>query len=527
MPAETDFIIVGAGQNQLTTAAYLAKAGASVLVLEKSGHIGGGVASAQVTAPGFIHDLHATNLFVVQANPLLKHDELGLLSTHGLKFAKTDDIASHGTVFDDGVVIALHTDVERSCASIAAVSPQDAQAYRAFIARTSGLMRLLEFALFLPPAEPRTFISVLNSSEEGRDMLALFNARGWQLIETTFSHPRVRIHLLRFMTELMLDPLAPGTAFGLLFMLGLYHRYPCGFAVGGSQALADALVCCLTAHGGQVETRAHVRQVTLERGRAVGVELADGRRLRASRAIIAGIPPWTLAEFVPGTEMVTHRAKQVPTCDYTVFVSHLALAEAPRPICDAAHHRMGFTVLAPSDPERLLASMRDVVAGRLPAAFSATYVCATNQDPSRAPPGQHTLYLYHTVPNQLAGKTMEDWEAQTESFGNWMIEQARAYIPNLTEANILGVTHESPYWISQSSPSYQRGDVSGLGMFPDQFIFGRPNAELAQYRVPGVDGLYLCGPFMHPGGGANGGGRAVAIRVMSDLRMDLNAVFRL
>ena len=102
-----DFLLVGAGQNNLTAAAYLAAAGYGVVVLERHAYWGGGCISHEVTQPGFKHDLHATNVFLAQANPLLAKDELGVGAKFGLRFADTSNIAAHGTVFDDGSTIAL------------------------------------------------------------------------------------------------------------------------------------------------------------------------------------------------------------------------------------------------------------------------------------------------------------------------------------------------------------------------------------------------------------------------------------
>jgi phytoene dehydrogenase-like protein len=521
-----DFVVVGAGQNQLSAAAYLAASGFGVLVLERQAFYGGGAASHEITVPGFIHDVHATNIFLAQANPLLKHDELGLLSKFGLRFADKDKDAAQGTVFPDGEVMALFMSIEESCESIAQFSPADADAYRKFVRRAEGLMGIFELALFLPPAEPKTLLAVFNGSAEGREMLELMEAGAWDLISGTFENSRTRTHLLRLMSEMMLDPLAPGTAFGLLLMLGMYHRYKSGYGIGGAQAFSDALVRCLKHHGGEIRVNTEVTKIVLSGNQATGVQTNTGEIFNARKAVVAGIPPWSLSSFVKGTELLTHRAKQVPTCDYTTFTAHIALNEPPAPLCDEKYHKMGFTIMAENDPEKVLAITSASKAGKLPKDFSGAYVCATNHDPSRAPAGQATLYLYHIVPTQLANSVMEDWENVTQEFGDWLIENTRKYVPNLSSNHILGVKHHSPYWVQESSPSYQKGDVSGLGMFPDQFIYGRPTAELAHYSVPGIKNLYLCGPFMHPGGGVNGGGRATAIQILMDMDCSLQA-FRL
>jgi phytoene dehydrogenase-like protein len=517
----SDFILVGAGQNNLSAAAYLAAAGHSVTVLERHAYYGGGCITQEVTLPGFRHDTHAINVFMAQANPLLRHDELGLFSRFGLRFADTEHVASHGTVFDDGSAVALYKSLDRTVASIAAYSPRDADAYRAFIERTLKYVGLFSFALFAPPANGDLFRKLLGDSAEGRYLLEFFNASTVDVIEQHFTDDRTKVHLLRLASEMMMRADAPGSAFGLMFMAGLYHSYPAGFVIGGAQNFSNALARCIRHHGGEIVLEADVSKIEVELGRATAAITSDGRRFAARKAVIASLVPWRLSEFVPGTEALTEKVRAVPTSDYTCFLAHLALDEAPLPNCDPAYQAMGFTVIAPRDFAGMVRMTQECGTGRLPSAFTASYVCATHLDPSRAPPGKHTLYLYRPSPTVLAGKPLEAWDAIEQSYGAELLAQTRRYVPNLTPETILGVNYESPCDIQRESPSYRNGDVAALAMTPDQFLGGRPIPELANYRVPGVDGLYLCGPFMHPGGGANGGGRPVAMRVLMDLGLPL------
>jgi phytoene dehydrogenase-like protein len=519
--SESDFVLVGGGQNNLTAAAYLASAGFGVTVLERHGYYGGGCITQEVTRPGFKHDLHATNVFMARANPLLRHDELGLSSRFGLRFAQADGVASHGTVFDDGSAVALYQDLERSALSIARYSHHDADAYRGFVGRMLKYVNLFSRALFSPPLDGSRFKSLMAQSLEGRYLLDLLNATSAELVAEHFTDVRTRVHVLRLATEMMMRADAPGSGFGLMLMAAFYHSYPLGFVVGGAQGFADALVRCIQHYGGNILLNTEVSRIEVQRGRAVAAICADGRRFAAGKAIIAALVPWQLSDFVPGTEALTDKVRRVPTSDYTCFLIHLALDQAPELAADAEFQKMGFTVLAPRDFNSMVQMTRDVAAGRLSQAFTASYVCATNFDPSRAPPNQHTLYLYRPVPTLLAGKPLEAWDDIKARYGEEFIAAAQRFVPNLTADNILGAAFESPCDIQRESPSYRNGDVAALAMTPDQFLGGRPVPELASYRVPGVEGLYLCGPFMHPGGGANGGGRPVAMRVMMDLGLGL------
>lgn len=519
--AVSDFLLVGAGQNNLTAAAYLAASGHSVTVLEHHPYLGGGCVSREVTLPGFKHDLHATNIFLARANPLLQQDELGLCARFGLRFADMEAVVSHGTVFDDGSVLPLYKDLDRSVECIARYSQRDADAYRKFVERTVKYVRLLSFALFAPPADGRTFKSLLQQSPEGRYLLEFFDSSSADIVNAHFTDVRTKVHVLRLASEMMMRADARGSGFGLMLMLGLYHTHPAGFAIGGSQGFSDALARCIRHFGGDITVATDIARIEVQHGRAVAAISTDGRRFGARKAIIAGLPPWRLSDYVPGTEALTAKVKDVPTSDYTCFLMHLALDGAPLPISDPEFQRMGFTVLAPRDYEAMVQMTRDVGQGRLPTTFTASYVCATHFDPSRAPADKHTLYLYRPVPTVLAGKPLEAWDEIKEAYGAELLRQAQRYVPNLTRENILGVMNESPCDIQRESPSYRNGDVAALAMTPDQFLNGRPIPELANYRVPGIDGLYLCGPFMHPGGGANGGGRPVAMRVMMDLGLSL------
>lgn len=134
MSKSYDAILVGAGHNTLTTAAYLAKSGMSVCVLEKNDIVGGGVVSREVTAPGFKHDTHATGMILIMANPMIKDDELELQSKFGLQFDNPD--GTYVSMFDDETWMGTFVGLDKTCESIAKFSQKDAETYRAFVNRT-------------------------------------------------------------------------------------------------------------------------------------------------------------------------------------------------------------------------------------------------------------------------------------------------------------------------------------------------------------------------------------------------------
>lgn len=144
-----DLIVVGSGHNGLIAAAYLAKVGKKVLVLERNDHVGGGSLTGEVTAPGFRHYLHAVLHVLIQANPIIRNDELGLAAKFGLKYRYPEAISS--TVFDDGDSIITNINLDKTCDSIARVSPWDAEAYCRFYAQSAAMLPLVVKGMFVPP----------------------------------------------------------------------------------------------------------------------------------------------------------------------------------------------------------------------------------------------------------------------------------------------------------------------------------------------------------------------------------------
>src|SRR5215470_12868862 len=166
-----DVIVVGGGHNGLTAAAYLAKAGLDVLVLEAKEYVGGGVITQEATIPGFQHDLHAIAHIFIQGNPLIRNDELGLLSRYGLKYVFPDP--SMAVVFPDGDYIAFYRDVHKTAETIARISPRDAANYLRFHEFASPLLDMLLDGFFSPPPPLGALFGQLDQFEAGQEMLRL------------------------------------------------------------------------------------------------------------------------------------------------------------------------------------------------------------------------------------------------------------------------------------------------------------------------------------------------------------------
>ena len=527
-----DFIVVGGGQNALTAAAYLAKGGSSVALLEQHDHIGGGCVSREVTLPGFKHDTHGTNAFLIKANPLIKNDELGLLSRFGMAYVKTDK-AYHGSFFADGSVVEVYTDLDKTCEAIASLSPADAEAYRQFGMEAARYVDLLSWGMFAPAANPATFVEVLKQSEQGRFMLALMNKSAWELICETFQDKRVRTHLFRKTSEMMISPEVNGTAFAMFMIVGFSHRYTSGSVVGGSQTLSDSLGRCLQHYGGEIYTATQVVKLEQSGSRIAAVHTESGDVYNARQAVIAAIPPWQLHRFIDGFDpKLTAAAEATPPSDFGVYLHSIALNNNVQLNYPQHYGTIQINQFCSAYTDSIVQCYRGIKAGKVPLldidscgdGFYANAICATILDPSRAPAGKGTLYLYHMVPFKPDGD-LNNWDQLKQPFGEALLKGAQQFISNLDDSNILAVYSETPKDMAAYSPSFRNGDVMGAGTYAEQFLGGRPCKEFADFTVPGIQGLYLTGPFMHPGGGICGGGRAVAMKAMVDLGLNLDTAF--
>lgn len=512
-----DIIVVGAGHNQLTTASYLAACGLKVLVLEAHSQPGGGAVTREITLPGFKHDLHATGIVHLQGHPLLKNDELGLKSKHGLKFAYPD--SSFMTVFDDGDTLSCYLSLERTCADIARFSQQDAEAYWEFAKWMEKLEPILAMSLGKPPMPFGRFISLLEQSEIGNDLIDIMFRSAYDVCLERFSHPKVQMHFLNWCAEMSVGIEDKTTGITLPLLIGASHSNPAGVAIGGTESISRSMIAVINEHGGEVRFNSHVSKVVNEGGVTRRVILTDGSEISAKHAVIAAIHPHVLGDYVDGLDpKLVSKAKKTENSTHSGVLIHAALNEAPIwKAGDAPNHCACVNMIDYTGMDGFRRVFDNMRYGKLPELFTGYVSTNTLHDPTRAPAGKQTLYFYSYAPLKLGNGGPNAWDDVVGERTEWMMAHLRRYVSNMDDSNILSLKADSPLDMSRHSPSFRNGDVVGLAMYIYQFFARRPTPELAQYRVPGAQGLYLSGPFMHPGGGITGGGRATALTVMKDL----------
>ena len=518
-----DIIAIGSGHNGLVAAAYLAVAGRKVLVLERQEWFGGGVVTRELTVPGFRHDQHSMAHIFILANPLIKNDELGLLSKYGLSYVypETPMIG----VFKDGETLTLHKDQDKTYQEVAKFSKKDADAYLRLSELGATYLPSLTATLYTPPAPLGASYALMDQSREGRRLFGIMQKSAYEIVMEWFEHERVRLFFTRMISENLHGPEEKGTGVGLFMFLSFLEKYGIGVAVGGSGMLTDALIRCIEDHGGEVRSGTPVAKVIVKNDRAAGVRTEAGEEIAAQEGVIGAIHPHSLGRFIDGLdEDVRRDAEATDMSEVACLTIHAALNE---PLKFKAGDHVGKAVmieLLPDDMQSLREHFDDLRYGRIPRHSLIGLGSASNFDPSRVPPGKAVMHAWDYVPYEHPDGGAQHWDECKGEFAEGMLEKIRAYISNLFSDNIIQYHCDSPLDMERTSASFRRGDLHGISSYLHQIGSHRPTPDLGQNTVPGVARMYLVGPFQHPGGGVFGAGRATAMKVCEDLGIDFDKI---
>jgi phytoene dehydrogenase-like protein len=523
MPATYDIVAIGSGHNGLVAAAYLASAGKSVIVLERNAWFGGGVVTAELTGPGYLHDRFSTGHIFIQANPLIKNDELKLLSRYGLKYIYPE--IPFMVVFDDGSSLGLYRDRHKTHQEIARFSKKDADTFLKFAEKSAELLPMFTASLYTPPIPLGASFAMMDQSPEGREIFALMQKSPYDIIVDNFENEKVRLFFVRMVSENLTGPEEKGTGIGIFVFLGFMEQYGMGVAVGGSGALTASLIRCIEAHGGKVLNNTSVEQVLVKSGRAVGVRAADGAEYLAKDAVVGSLHPHFLGKYVPGLDArVARGAAKVELSANSCFTVHGALNEPLRFKAGPHVAKAYFADLLPANMTVLRQYFDTLRYGRIPDSALLGLACPSNFDATRCPPGKSTFHIWDYVPYAHPDGGPQHWDKAKDAFAQTMIERTAKYCENFTPQNIIAYVCDSPLDLERCSESFQHGDLHGAAPYIYQSGSHRPTPDLGMNTVPGVDRLYLVGPFQHPGGGVFGAGRATAIKMCEDLKINFDKI---
>jgi phytoene dehydrogenase-like protein len=525
-----DVIIVGAGHNGLTCAAYLGMAGLKVKIVERRPVVGGAAVTEEFF-PGFRNSIAAYTVSLL--NPKVIRD----LHLHGHGLRIVERRAQNFLPAPDGQY--LLSAEGRTEAQVAKLSRRDGKRYADFNREIDVAVDVLrELVLRAPPnlsSGLKGIGELLKAGALGRKLrqlpdeklrivFDLFTKSAGEYLDHWFESDLVKA-LFGFDAVVgnYASPYTPGTAYVLL-----HHAFGevngkkrvWGHAIGGMGAISEAMARAAASHGVEIETDAAVRELIVEDGRAGGVLLQDGRTIRAGVVAVNANLKLFYTSMVPDGALDENFLRRMRRfrCGSGTFRINLALSELPSfsalPGRDIADHHTAGIVIAPSlgYMDRAYNDARQDGWSREPI---VELVIPSTLDDTLAPNGAHvaTLFCQHVAPELPNGAS---WIAHKEDVADLMIDTVDRYAPGF-KASILGRQALSPLDLEQIF-GLTGGDISHGAMSLDQLFWARPMLGYADYRGP-LKGLYHCGAGAHPGGGVTGApGHNAAQAILADRR---------
>lgn len=528
----TDIAIIGAGHNGLVCAAYLASAGFKVKVVERRGVVGGAAVTEEFH-PGFRNSVASYTVSLLNPKVIRDLD----LPRHGLKVVERR--LANFLPLPDGNYLKAGEGVTRG--EIARFSPRDAERYDAYGAEIDAIADVLrDLVLQQPPnmveggwgatlSEGYRALTTGNrlrglSPARRRALFDLFTKSAADYLDGWFETDCVKA-LFGFDSIVgnFASPYTPNTAYVLLHhVFGEVNgkKGAWGHAIGGMGAITQAMAKVCRERGVEIETDAGVKEVIVEKGRAVGVVLEDGRAIRA-KAVVSNLNPKLLfGKLVPGEALPEEFRQRIGRwkSGSGTFRMNVALSELPSfsalPGREIADHHTAGVVIAPSldymdraylDAKQNGWSREPIVEMLIPSTL----------DDSLAPKGAHvaSLFCQHVQPELSGGRS---WDDHREEVADVMIATVDKYAPGF-KASVVGRQINSPLDLERTF-GLVGGDIFHGALSLDQLFSARPMLGYADYRAP-IPGLYMCGSGTHPGGGVTGApGHNAARAVIADRR---------
>src|SRR5947209_12228505 len=527
-----DVVIIGGGHNGLTCAAYLGMAGLNVKVLERRPMVGGAAVTEEF-CPGFRNSIAAYTVSLL--NPKIIADLR--LFEHGLKIVERR-AQNFLPTLEGRYLLAAEG---RTKHGIAKFSAADAERYDAFNRALDASADVLRELVLQPPPNLAngTKLAALREAlragrignrlrrlpaENLRTLLELLTKSAADYLDAWFGGELVKAWLgFDAIVGNYASPYTPGTAYVLL-----HHAFgevngkkrTWGHALGGMGAITQAMARAARGHGVEIETDAPVREVLVEKGRAGGVVLADGRVIRAG-AVAANVNPKLLyTRMVPGDALepaFLQRMRQW-RCGSGTFRMNVALSRLPSftalPGSAPADHHTAGIIMAPSLAymDRAFCDARLHGVSREPI---IEMLIPSTLDDTLAPPGAHvaSLFCQHVAPELPDGRS---WDEEREAVADLMIDTVERYAPGF-KASVIGRAALTPLDLEEVF-GLTGGDIFHGALTLDQLFWARPALGYADYRGP-LEGIYHCGAGAHPGGGVTGApGHNAACAIIADQR---------
>lgn len=510
----TDIVVAGAGHNSLITAAYLAAAGYECVVVDARPSLGGGAVTEEPLGAGYRIDTCSTGHTLIQVNPLIRDDELGLVADYGLGYIDPDPVEH--VVFPDGEYLTMWLDMDDTCDEIARFSQRDADSYRRLIEEYELVKSPIGATRFRPIGKGPSLREVLAERPiwMRRHMMS---AR--DVIVSTFEEEHIRAFMGWIASQTAVPIDAAGTGLLAYQIVAGRQARSWSIPVGGSGRLVDALVAFLADHGAEFHTRSRVTGLILDDRKCVGVRTADGEEYRARHAVVSTIHVKHLISMAPEKVWGPDFVYGVETYDVGVpfFAGYFVTTEPP--VFSTPDGGLSAVSAGMSGwLDEIADNARRVARGEY-SDVDPWFLVATPSlvDAGRAPSGGHTMKFVTINAYDFGGRGPDEWDRIKDAHLDRQLERLRRVAPNLTDDVISSRLAKSPLDIERDNPHMihgaPHGGDRGIAFSGDQ----RPVPGWATHRTP-IPGLYQTGGTTHPGGSITGApGRNAAWILLEDL----------
>ncbi|MEE8448393.1 MAG: NAD(P)/FAD-dependent oxidoreductase [Thermodesulfobacteriota bacterium] len=496
-----DVVIIGAGPNGLTAGAYLSKAGLKVLLVERRLESGGGLATEEITWPGFYHNTHAMYMMMVDFAPVYK--DFPLEEKYKVSHIYPPlQVAMPG----EGGWLCLYSDLERTCQSLARLSPKDAQSYRELYQEAKEQVEgFIAPATYVPAVSVLEQLPKLETSELGRRVVQYSEKSARQIIEERFENDRIKALLLYLACHWGVDPELEGI--GYLPILYLNRATNCRLVVGGSHMVAQALGKIIHENHGLIINNLRVKRIVVKDGCAQGIELENGEFIGAEKAVLSTLDPHQTFLKLVGKENLEEefvlKIEDWQWEKYSFFEVHLALKEPPAftgaeqlpEVNQAFQYVLGYQT-----SQDIIDEYQTLSSGALPEKLGLGCSFPSVHDPSQAPAGRCTAVINLHAPYQLReGK--DKWYSLKfkEELASRCLAVVEKYAANVREEMILQKYITTPLDMENKFLDMVQGSFKQGAYLPLQMGYLRPNDECSEIRTP-IEKLCIGGASCYPGG---------------------------
>ncbi|HZE71649.1 MAG TPA: NAD(P)/FAD-dependent oxidoreductase [Pyrinomonadaceae bacterium] len=498
-----DGIILGAGHNGLILQSYLGMAGLKVLSVERRAIAGGGLTTEEDPHhPGFFHNTHS--FFHRGVTQMPWYQDLKL-ERYGVKYIEPE--LNVALVLQSGETLEWWTDFEKTYDSFASFSSRDAATLRRWRQRFIPIVNdILIPESRSPPIEPDRRRALLEKTANGKVLLEVAALSPLEFVKKEFEHPLIQAGLLFFNGLREVDPCCKG--FGHHIPALLASAGKAQMCVGGSANLARGLTAVVRDAGGEVRLQVNVRRILVDDERVVGIELDDGEVIRARHFVASSLnPQQTFLDLLDEGVLPQRWRDKAEKFRYNLlaplFGLYLDLEASPRYAAlekTSQQHEPLMVILGLEHLDQFSQIMDHHVAGTIPPTVMWGS-CPTRFDPTQAPTGKHTAFMWEKLPYRLNGDP-HNWDEIKQTHGRQMLSHWRKYAPNL-ETSVIDWFTRSPFDTERTFPNMRNGDLL-VGAFTNgQYGYNRPFPGAGHYRGY-LKRLYLCGSSSHPGGNITG-----------------------